>query len=61
MQIPTMLTLKQAAKATGLAHHYIRQLCIQGRITHVRAGKKYLVNLERLIEFLNIGEQDAKK
>lgn len=52
-----MLTIKETARETGLAEHYIRQLCKSGQIVAVQAGKKYLVNLDRLIEFLNVGEQ----
>ena len=54
--IPTMLTIKSTAKRTGLAEHYIRSLCWSGRIVHVKCGKKYLVNLEKLLEFLNSGD-----
>ena len=52
---PTMLTISQASEQSGLAKHFIRQLCIQNKICHVRAGQKYLVNFEKLAEYLNIG------
>ena len=53
MQVPTMLGIKETARQTGLAEHFIRQLCIQGKIIHVKCGKKYLVNLEKFIDYLN--------
>lgn len=52
-KIPTMIGIKETAKRTGLAQHYIRQLCIEGKIIHVNCGKKYLINLEKFIEYLN--------
>ena len=56
---PTMLTINQTAERSGLAKHYIRQLCVQNRICHVRAGQKYLINFEKLAEFLDSGEPDT--
>ena len=56
MQIPTMLTIKSAASQTGLSYEYIRQLIREGKITYVKAGCKFLVNMERLIDYLNRGE-----
>lgn len=53
LKIPTMYTLPQAAATTGLSYDYLRKLCLQGKIIHVRAGSKYLVNMEKLIEYLN--------
>lgn len=54
--IPTMLPIKEVAKQTGLSYEYIRTLCIQNKIIFVRTGTKYLINMERFIDFLN-GEQ----
>lgn len=59
MNAPTMLTIKQTAEKTGLAEHYIRQLCINGKIVCCRAGNKYLINYEKFIEHLNTGENGA--
>jgi len=53
--IPQMKTIAQCAKITGLAEHYIRKLVWENKITYVTAGKKYLVNLDKFIEFLNNG------
>ncbi len=57
--IPHMLTLKQAAEQTGLAYEHLRRLCLQRKTVFVKAGCKYLVNLEKLIEYLNTGEQEG--
>ena len=51
--IPTMLTIKETAKRTGLTEHYVRSLVISKEIYCLRAGRKYLVNLEKLIAYLD--------
>ena len=53
--VPHMCTIKQTAKETGLAYNYIRNLCLQNKIVYVRAGNKYLVNVDKLIDYLNEG------
>ena len=57
MSIPTMYTIDAARKATGLSYDYIRKLCLSNKIVYVRAGNKYLINMEKLIDFLNSGEK----
>jgi len=58
-KLPTMLTAKETAaycKEHGLdkiTEFRIRQLAISGEIVCVRAGVKYLINLEKFIEYLN--------
>ncbi len=54
--IPTMLTIKETAKRTQLSETYVRNLVLNKKICFVRSGRKYLVNLEKLIEFLNTQE-----
>ena len=54
--IPKMKTLREMASLTGLSYDYIRKLCLEGRIVHIKTGKKYLVNYDRFIDFLNTGE-----
>ncbi|MFV0518491.1 MAG: helix-turn-helix domain-containing protein [Aminipila sp.] len=51
--IPKMVTIKEAATATGLAVNHVRNLCTSGEITAVRTGKKWLVNLDRFVDYLN--------
>jgi len=55
---PKMATVNEAAQITGLAKHHVRQLALQGKIRHIRAGKKILINVEKLIEYLNQGENE---
>ncbi len=58
-EVPRMVTIKEAAMDTGLSYDYIRKLCLQKKIVHVKAGTKYLVNWGKLVEFLNEGEKAA--
>ncbi len=58
VQMPQMATINETAKITGLARHFIRQLALQNKIKHIRAGKKILINIEKLIEYLNNGDNE---
>ncbi len=53
LKIPIMLTIEETAKVTGRAKHYIRELAKDKKIVHTRSGKKYLINLEKFIEYEN--------
>ena len=44
MQKPKMLTIAQTAKEFNLPKNFIRQAVLDGRIVHVKAGKKHLIN-----------------
>ena len=55
--VPTMLTIRETADRTGVSYDAIRKLCLQGKIVHIRAGKKFLVNFDRFCEYLNEGER----
>ena len=59
--IPTMLTIKETAQKSGLAEHYIRQLCKTNKIVSIRCGSKYLINFEKMIEFLNTGDKQENE
>lgn len=47
-----MLTIKEASELTGLSYNAIRQMCIKGEIPFIKAGSKYLINKEKLLEYL---------
>lgn len=52
--MPKMLTLQQAATETGLTYSCLRRWIITGVFSYyVKAGNRYLVNMERLSEFLD--------
>lgn len=52
-RLPTMKPIKEMVELTGLSYTYLRNLCIQNEIIHIRAGKKYLINYDRFIDYLN--------
>lgn len=51
--VPEMLTLNETSSRSGLPYDYIRKLCLQGKIVHIRTGVKYLVNWNKFVDFLN--------
>lgn len=58
--IPRMRTVKEAAAElkeldphTALSEWRIRELALSGVLPRVQAGKKLLINLDTLIEYLN--------
>ena len=53
---PRMRTIKQAAQLAGVPVHWLRQAVKDGRVIHVMAGRTALVNLDKLIEYLNRGD-----
>lgn len=59
MTVPRMVGITEASRQTGLSYDFIRKLCLQDKIVYVRAGVKYLINLDKLLEFLNQGEKNA--
>ena len=60
MTIPTMIGIREASDKTGISYEQLRKLCLQNKIVHIKAGCKYLINLEKLIDYLNQGETAAK-
>ena len=54
--VPKMVSLRTASEVTGLSYECLRQLCINGEIVHMRSGVKYLVNLKKLEEYLDVGK-----
>ena len=48
-----LLTIKEAAQVVeGLSAYRIRQLCLSGKLPCFKAGKKYLINENALLKFL---------
>ena len=55
--LPRMRTIKAAAKELNFPEHALRVLVKQNKVVYVMAGSKALVNLDKLIDFLN-GERE---
>ena len=60
--MPTMLTLKAAAEQTGLSYSCLRRWILDGTFPYyVKVGSKYLLNKERLADFLNSPAGDSEQ
>ena len=44
--------LKRTDSETAVTPHAIRQLVLSGTIPHIKAGKKYLINMQTLEDYL---------
>lgn len=56
--LPHMVTIKELAaecreKGMAITEHFVRRLCLENKICHVKAGNKYLINYDRFIDYLN--------
>lgn len=58
--VPRMRTVHEAAEelrkldaGTAVTEYHIRQLAVNNIIPRVKAGKKYLINLDALIAYLS--------
>lgn len=52
-KLPVMKTLREMVELTGFTYMHLRNLCLNNEIIHVRAGKKYLINYDRFVDYLN--------
>ena len=49
----TMLTINEAAALVdGLTPFRVRQLCLDGVLPHIKAGRKFLINKKKLFEII---------
>ena len=53
IRIPRMRTIKDTAELFGLPVHFVRQKVNDGEIVAVRAGRRFLVNVDKLAEYLD--------
>lgn len=56
IEIPRMLTMKQAAEETGLTYNAVRKMCLQGKIVYCKSGNKFFINVKKLVEYLDKGD-----
>ena len=54
--IPTMMTKRQAARETGLSYRMISDLVKADKIVYVQVGNRTLINFDKLVEYLQVGE-----
>lgn len=51
--IPEMVTIKEASRRTGLTYSCIHKMALDGKIVHIRVGRRFYINFGKLCEFLN--------
>lgn len=51
-----VILIKESDPDSAITYHSIRRLCDQNVFTVVKIGKKYLINFDELLNYLNIGE-----
>lgn len=51
--IPRMRTIKEVSQETGVSYDALRKMCLRKEIPHIKCGKKFLINLDRFIDYLN--------
>lgn len=54
---PRMRTILETAEITGVAAYRIRVLCKTGEICALQCGSRWLVNLDKFIEYLNAPQE----
>ena len=52
-KIPHMETIRKTAKIFGLPVHFVRTKVSSGELIAVRAGRRFLVNVDKFAEYLN--------
>lgn len=60
-KIPQMETIDKTAELTGLPKTLIRRKVLSGEIVAIKSGAKYLVNVDKLIEYLNTAKIEPEK
>ena len=53
IRIPRMRTIKETAELFDLPLHFVRQKVSSGEVVAVRAGRRFLVNVDKFAEYLN--------
>ena len=53
---PRMMVLSQASKEYGLSYQHLKKLIFERKIRFVPAGKRILINLDSLEEYMRRGE-----
>lgn len=54
---PEMVTIREVCLRTGISYNCVRyRLIPQNRIKYIRAGRRYLINWQSVIDCLNAGD-----
>lgn len=57
--VPTYMSINDAAKTSGMSAHYIRDLVKENKIKHVKSGMKYLINYPKMMDYFESLENNA--
>lgn len=57
--IPQMATIQETARLFGLPEHLVRQKVLCGEVVAIRAGRRYLVNVDKFADYLNSNKLPA--
>ena len=60
VRIPRMVPLQTLADESGISYKALWLMCKRNKIVHIKAGNKFLVNVDKFIEFLNTGDTEVK-
>ncbi len=60
-QTVQMVTLKEASSRTGISYDRLRKMCINRQIVYIKAGSKFLINWDKLVDYLNVGDKEGGK
>lgn len=52
-KIPHMEGIRKTAELFGLPVHFVRSKVASGEVVAVRAGRRFLVNVDKFAEYLN--------
>lgn len=55
VDLPMMLSIRQAVEKTNLSYEFLRYLCGAGKIKCFKYGRKYMINAGSLAEFIENG------
>lgn len=58
IKFPRMVPIQTLADESGISYKALWQMCKQNKIVYIKSGNKYLVNVDKFIEYLNTGEQE---
>jgi excisionase family DNA binding protein len=53
------MSINDAAKASGMSAHYIRDLAKANEISYHKSGMKYLINYPKMMEYFEAHENTA--
>lgn len=54
--MPIMKSLNEVEELSGIPYTTLRKLCMDNKIVHIRFGSKYMVNWNKFVDYLNIGD-----